>query len=524
MSPVVPQALRQATEEQLLAEFVAGVPTRRLLALRHREELSASQKRTSEAAFAELVARHGPLVLAVCRRTLGNRTDAEDAFQATFLVLSRKARSLRNAASLPAWLYQTAYRLALRARAARAKRRELPLENEAMIAPDTLRHIAHDYEQSLLDDELDKLPEKYRLPVFLCCLEGKSLEAAAAQLGWSTGSVKGRLERGRTELRRRLLLRRGAPAVAVGLAFCLPKAASAAASVPPALAATTVSAGTSYAAGKSLVGTVSHQALSLAQGSTHAMIVLSTKFAACAALSVGLLSGIGTQFSAPAQAGGTGGSRPVIELQTSVAASQVDSSPLAAAPQTVTLSGGALAFADGERPREGAPRDGDRPREGAARDGDAPRSTAREGAPREGAREGAPREGAREGVGREGAAREGMRNQEMANDPLRNFRPANQREAALVQMIQALRSEVATLRAQVQSRRMGSIEGDGADAREGDGIRQGAREGDGVRKSTGPRDGESPKAGPRDGEQSRTGARDGESPKREGDAPKRDGN
>ncbi|MBL9084775.1 MAG: sigma-70 family RNA polymerase sigma factor [Planctomycetales bacterium] len=512
----MPQEVRQSTDELLLAQFLAGVPSRRLLALTKCGQPSPSQKRTSEAAFAELVARHGPLVLAVCRRTLGNRTDAEDAFQATFLVLSRKARSLRNAASLPAWLYQTAYRLALRARAARAKRRELPLENEAMIAPDTLRHIAHDYEQSLLDDELDKLPEKYRLPVFLCCLEGKSLEAAAAQLGWSTGSVKGRLERGRTELRRRLLLRRGAPAVAVALAFCLPKAASAAATVPPTLAAATVSAGTSYAAGKSLVGTVSHQALSLAQGSTHAMIVFSTKFAACAVLSVGLLSGIGTQFSAPVQAGGTGGSRPVIELQTSVAASQVDVSTLAAAPQTVTLSGGALAFADGERPREGAPRDGDRPREGAARDGDAPRSTTREGAPREGAREGAPREGVREGVGREG-----MRNQETANDPLRNFRPANQREAALVQMIQALRSEVAALRAQVQSRRMGSIEGDGEGAR--DGAREGAREGDGVRKSTGPRDGESPKAGPRDGESPRTGARDGESPQRKGDAPKRDG-
>ena len=246
------------------------------------------------------------------------------------------------------------------------------------------------------------------------------------------------------------------------------------------------------------------------------MIVFSTKFAACAVLSVGLLSGIGTQFSAPVQAGGTGGSRPVIELQTSVAASQVDVSTLAAAPQTVTLSGGALAFADGERPREGAPRDGDRPREGAARDGDAPRSTTREGAPREVAREGAPREGVREGVGREG-----MRNQETANDPLRNFRPANQREAALVQMIQALRSEVGALRAQVQSRRMGSIEGDGEGAR--DGAREGAREGDGVRKSTGPRDGESPKAGPRDGESPRTGARDGESPQREGDAPKRDG-
>ena len=470
-----------ATDERLLAQFLAA----------------AKLGRRDDASFAELVARHGPMVLGVCRRTLGNQQDAEDAFQASFLVLARKARSLRTARSLPAWLYQTAYRIALRARAARAKRREMPLENEAMIAPDTLAQIAHDYEQSLVDDELDRLPEKYRLPVFLCCLEGKSLDEAAGQLGWSLGSVKGRLERGRQELRRRLMLRRGAPAVAVALVACLPKSASAAVAVPASLAASTVQAGVSYAAGHGTLGMVSQHALSLADGSTRLMSAAATKFAACSALTIGILAWGGSQLPAPARAGGAAGAKNFIELQTSVPASP------AAAGSTLTLSGGALAFAgDGDAPRTG-PRDGDQPRTG-PRDGDVPRTGAREGdAPRTATREGAPREGAaREGAAREGTSREGGR-EGMQRDPLAGFQPANQREAVLLQMIMQLRAEVAQLRDQVQARSSTGV-----------GMRDGAREGvtgtaDGVRKA-GVRDGDGNKAGLRDGEKPRTGARDGE--------------
>ena len=469
-----------ATDERLLAQFLAA----------------AKLGRRDDASFAELVARHGPMVLGVCRRTLGNQQDAEDAFQASFLVLARKARSLRTARSLPAWLYQTAYRIALRARAARAKRREMPLENEAMIAPDTLAQIAHDYEQSLVDDELDRLPEKYRLPVFLCCLEGKSLDEAAGQLGWSLGSVKGRLERGRQELRRRLMLRRGAPAVAVALVACLPKTASAAVAVPASLAASTVQAGVSYAAGHGTLGYVSQHALSLADGSTRLMSAAATKFAACSALTIGLMVWGGSHLPAPARAGGGTGAKNFIELQTSVPA------PLAAAGD---LSGVQIAFAgDGDAPRTG-PREGDQPRTG-PREGDQPRTGAREGdAPRTATREGAAREGAaREGAGREGAAREGGR-EGMQRDPLAGFQPANQREAVLLQMIKQLRAEVAQLRDQMQARSTTGVGG-----REGDGVRKaGAREGDGAEKA-GPRDGDGAKSGPRDGEKPRTGARDGE--------------
>jgi len=476
-----PAAAPAATDERLLAQFLAA----------------AKLGRRDDASFAELVARHGPMVLGVCRRTLGNQQDAEDAFQATFLVLARKARSLRTARSLPAWLYQTAYRIALRARAARAKRRETPLENEAMIAPDTLAQIAHDYEQSLVDDELDRLPEKYRLPVFLCCLEGKSLDEAAGQLGWSLGSVKGRLERGRQELRRRLMLRRGAPAVALALVACLPKTASAAVPVPAALLASTVQAGVSHAAGHGTLGMVSQHALSLADGSTRLMSAAATKFAACSALTIGLLAWGGSQLPAPARAGGGSGPKNVIELQTSVPASQASAG---------SLSGVQIAFAgegdaprtgprDGDQPRTG-PREGDQPRTG-AREGDAPRTATREGAAREGAREGA----AREGAAREGAAREGSR-EGMQRDPLAGFQPANQREAVLLQMIMQLRAEVAQLRGQMQGR--STI---GVGQRDGVGAREGAA--DGVRKA-GARDGEGSKTGPRDGDQPRTGPRDGD--------------
>ena len=474
-----PAAAPAATDERLLAQFLAA----------------AKLGRRDDASFAELVARHGPMVLGVCRRTLGNQQDAEDAFQATFLVLARKARSLRTARSLPAWLYQTAYRIALRARAARAKRRETPLENEAMIAPDTLAQIAHDYEQSLVDDELDRLPEKYRLPVFLCCLEGKSLDKAAGQLGWSLGSVKGRLERGRQELRRRLMLRRGAPAVALALVACLPKTASAAVPVPASLLASTVKAGVSYAAGHGTLGMVSKHALSLADGSTRLMSAAATKFAACSVLTIGLLAWGGSQLPAPARAGGGSGPRNVIELQTSVPASQ------AAAEAGAGLAGVQIAFAaenESPRPRDRAQtattlRDGDQPRTG-PRDGDAPRTATREGAAREGA--------AREGAAREGGAREGAR-EGMQRDPLAGFQPANQREAVLLQMIMQLRAEVAQLRSQVQGRSSTGVgTRDGVGAREGaaDGVRKaGARDGDGAQK-TGPRDGDQPRTGPRDGE------------------------
>jgi RNA polymerase sigma factor (sigma-70 family) len=150
-----------------------------------------------EPAFALLVARHGPLVLSVCRRVVGHQQDAEDVFQATFLILARRAAALRRGRSLASWLHTVASRLALRARADAARR--LTAEPRALdmlpAKPDPA--AAWRDLQPILDEELQRLPEKYRAPVILCYLEGHTHAEAAQQLGWPVGTVAGRLARAR---------------------------------------------------------------------------------------------------------------------------------------------------------------------------------------------------------------------------------------------------------------------------------------------------------------------------------------
>jgi RNA polymerase sigma factor (sigma-70 family) len=157
-----------------------------------------------EEAFATLVRRHGPLVLAACRRVLGNWHDAEDAFQATFLVLARKAGRRAWQESVGNWLYQVAYRLALNAKedaARRACRERRVAERPAV---DSLAEVTGRELGAVLDEELNRLPERYRVAVVLCCLEGSARDEAARQLGWSLGTLKRRLERARVLLRQRL--------------------------------------------------------------------------------------------------------------------------------------------------------------------------------------------------------------------------------------------------------------------------------------------------------------------------------
>jgi RNA polymerase sigma factor (sigma-70 family) len=168
-----------------------------------------------ESAFAALLARHGPMVLGVCRRVLHNAHEAEDAFQATFLVLARKAGSLRRPESLAAWLYGTARHLALKyhRRDARRRQREQDsrLATSASRPLDPLDELAARELLLVLDEEMERLPETYRLPLILCGLEGRSQEEAVRLLGWTPGSFRGRLERGRARLHSRLVRR--------GLAF-----------------------------------------------------------------------------------------------------------------------------------------------------------------------------------------------------------------------------------------------------------------------------------------------------------------
>jgi RNA polymerase sigma factor (sigma-70 family) len=174
--------------------------------------------RRDEAAFATLVRRHGRMVLRVCRAVLRCLADAEDAFQATFLLLARQLSSIRNPAAVGSWLHGTAQRVALNARAAAARRRrhEHAAEPPASVAPDD---VARDELAQVLHAELARLPERFRVPIWLCYLEGLTLDDAAGRLGWPATTVKGRLQRGRELLRRRLTGRGlGLSALAAALA------------------------------------------------------------------------------------------------------------------------------------------------------------------------------------------------------------------------------------------------------------------------------------------------------------------
>jgi RNA polymerase sigma factor (sigma-70 family) len=187
-------------------------------------------------AFAELVARHGPMVLGACRRVLGDAHAAEDAFQATFLALARQARAVRRPAALPAWLYGVAVRTARHARARRDRRRQAEARARPAAVPDPLAEISGRELLAVIDEELARLPEAYRLPLLLCGLDGLARDEAAARLGWSVASLRGRLGRGRELLRQRLAARGLAvPAVLAGVLV-------ADAAVPPALLSATVRA------------------------------------------------------------------------------------------------------------------------------------------------------------------------------------------------------------------------------------------------------------------------------------------
>jgi RNA polymerase sigma factor (sigma-70 family) len=189
--------------------------------------------RRDQAAFTALVRRHGPMVLGVCRRVLRHADDAEDAFQAVFLVLAQRAASLRRRQSVGAWLHGVAVRVAHKARVRAARRRRREGEAPERRPTDPLAEISLREAHALLDEELLRLPESYRAPVLLCCLEGLARDEAAARLGVPVSTLKSRLEEGRLRLRRQLA-RRGLELSAV-LPPALLAAPSDAAALPPGL-------------------------------------------------------------------------------------------------------------------------------------------------------------------------------------------------------------------------------------------------------------------------------------------------
>jgi RNA polymerase sigma-70 factor (ECF subfamily) len=164
--------------------------------------------RHDEGAFAALMARHGPMVLAVCRRVLRDAHEAEDACQATFLVLARKAGSVRRPELLANWLFGVAYRAARKAQRQAARHGARAVRCAAMRSTDSLPdNVVWEDLRPVLDAELDRLPDKFRAPVVLCYLEGLTTEEAGHRLGCPLGTILSRLSRARAKLRKRLLRR-----------------------------------------------------------------------------------------------------------------------------------------------------------------------------------------------------------------------------------------------------------------------------------------------------------------------------
>ena len=229
-----------------------------------------------EAAFEALVRRHGPMVFGVCRRLLRNHHDAEDAFQATFLVLARKAPSVRPRERVANWLQGVALRTAMKAKAMTVKRRGREKQVTEMPEPEAVQQDPWRDLRPLLDRELNGLPESYRLPILLCDLEGKTIKDAAQQLGWPQGSVAGRLARGRKLLAKRLASR-GVALSAGSLAAVVSQNAVSAA-VPTSLMSTTVKAAAVIAAGQAAVaGVVPAKVAALMEGVLKTMFMTKLK-------------------------------------------------------------------------------------------------------------------------------------------------------------------------------------------------------------------------------------------------------
>jgi RNA polymerase sigma factor (sigma-70 family) len=242
------------TDGQLLGEFVSS---------------------RDAAAFESLLGRHGPMVLGVCRRMLQNTHDAEDAFQATFLVLARKAASVSPAERVGSWLYGVAHTTAVRLRAANARRRARERQVADMPEPQAVRKGPQEDLHRLLDEELARLPEKYRTPIVLCDLEGRARREVARQLGLPEGTLSSRLTTARRMLAKRLT-RHGLAVSGGALAMAVSREVASACG-PASLVRSTVEAAARAAAGQAATGLISAQVAALTEGVLKAMVLTKLK-------------------------------------------------------------------------------------------------------------------------------------------------------------------------------------------------------------------------------------------------------
>jgi RNA polymerase sigma factor (sigma-70 family) len=240
-----------------------------------------------EAAFAELVSRHGPMVRGVCLRLLGNHADADDVFQATFLILARRAGSVRQPGAIGAWLHGVACRLARKLRNRPQRVMDLDPQIPVTDPADPFAEACWQELRGLLDEELERLSESFRLPLVLCYLQELTRDEAAARLGWSVRTLDRRLRRGRELLQARLR-RRGVEAAALATAALGVTKLTAA--VPPELAASTTRFALAFALGKTLNG----PSVMLAEGAMHMLAMIRWKWVAGMVMALGLLAAAST--------------------------------------------------------------------------------------------------------------------------------------------------------------------------------------------------------------------------------------
>ncbi len=262
------QADNPCTDQQLLEQF-------------------ATQR--EQASFAALVRRYGPMVLGVCRRVLGHDQDAEDAFQATFLVLANKAGSIRKQESISSWLHGVAYHVAEKLRAKEARRVVHERKAASRLPVDPAEEVAWGEIRCLLDSELARLPERYRGPLVLCYLQGRTQDEAARQLEWSLSTLRRRLDQARSVLACRL--RRRGLALSAALTAPVLLAEPATAELSPLLAAATVRTGLASALGNTVSGIVSSQVVALAESGAGSL--LSKKASIVLVLLASLMLGMG---------------------------------------------------------------------------------------------------------------------------------------------------------------------------------------------------------------------------------------